>query len=37
MVKTSMGKFRILNQFDEFHDFLVRLKAANPAVDLRGC
>jgi hypothetical protein len=37
MVKTSTGKFRILNQFDEFHDFLVRLKAANPAVELRGC
>ncbi len=37
IVRTSSGKIRILNQFDEFHDFLVRLKAANPAVELRGC
>ncbi len=37
IVKTGSGKIRIFNQFDEFHDFLVRLKAANPAVELRGC
>lgn len=37
IVKTGSGKFRILNQFDEFHDFILRLKTANPAVELRGC
>ncbi len=37
MVRTSTRKFRILNQFDEFHDFLARLKTANPNVELRGC
>jgi hypothetical protein len=37
MVKTSGGKFRLLNQFDEFHDFIQRLKTANSAVELRGC
>ena len=36
-IKTSSGKFRILNQFDEFHDFILRLKTANPAVEIRGC
>jgi hypothetical protein len=37
MIKTSSGKIRILNQFDEFHDFIIQLKAANPGVELRGC
>jgi hypothetical protein len=37
VVGTSGGKFRILNQFDGFHDFILRLKTANPAVELRGC
>ena len=31
------GKLELLNQFDEFHDFLSRLKAENPKVELRGC
>ena len=31
------GKLQILNQFDEFHEFLSRLKAENPNVELRGC
>ncbi len=37
VVKTSRGKIRILNQFDEFHEFLADLKARNPSVTLRGC
>lgn len=37
IVKTGSGKIRILNQFDEFHDFVLRLKTANPGVELRGC
>jgi hypothetical protein len=37
IVRTSSRKIRILNQFDEFHDFLARLKAANPNVKLQGC
>jgi len=37
VVKTTGGKFRLFNQFDEFHDFIMRLKASNPAVELRGC
>jgi hypothetical protein len=37
LVKTGSGKIRILNQFDGFHDFIIRLKTANPAVELRGC
>ncbi|MCL4500461.1 MAG: hypothetical protein M1438_01230 [Deltaproteobacteria bacterium] len=37
MVRTDRGKIRILAQFDGFHDFLTRLKAMHPAVELRGC
>ncbi|MCL4504072.1 MAG: hypothetical protein M1438_19790 [Deltaproteobacteria bacterium] len=37
MVRTGRGKIRILAQFDGFHDFLTRLKAMHPTVELRGC
>ncbi len=37
IVRTDCGKIRIMNQFDGFHDFITRLKTANPAVELRGC
>jgi hypothetical protein len=37
IVKAGSGKIRLLNQFDGFHDFILRLKSANPAVELRGC
>ncbi len=37
IVKTVSGKIRLLNQFDGFHDFILRLKTANPTVELRGC
>jgi len=37
VVRTDRGKIRILAQFDGFHDFLTRLKARHPAVELRGC
>lgn len=37
MVQTDRRKIRILAQFDGFHDFLTRLKALHPGVELRGC
>ncbi|MFI5332003.1 MAG: hypothetical protein ACHQ2F_13370 [Desulfobaccales bacterium] len=37
MVRTESGKIRILAQFDGFYDFLTRLKAMHPGVELRGC
>jgi hypothetical protein len=37
VVRTERSKIRIIAQFDGFHDFLARLKAMNPAVELRGC
>jgi hypothetical protein len=37
MVRTARRKIRILAQFDEFHDFLARLRASHPGVELRGC
>ncbi len=37
VVRTLSSKIRLLAQFDGFHDFLIRLKALNPAVELRGC
>ena len=33
----SSGKVQLFNQFDGFHEFLSRLKAAHPSVELRGC
>ncbi len=30
-------KLRLLAQFDDFHEFLVRVKVASPCVELRGC
>jgi hypothetical protein len=37
MIKTDQDKVRILNQFDDFHEFIAWLKMHNPAVELRGC
>ena len=37
MVRTDRSKIRILAQFDGFYDFLARLKALHPNVELRGC
>lgn len=37
MVRTERRKIRILAQFDDFHDFLARLQARHPGVELRGC
>ena len=37
MVRTDRNKIRILAQFDGFHDFLARLQAMHPNVELRGC
>ncbi len=36
-VRTERRKIRILAQFDGFYDFLTRLKAMHPNVELRGC
>lgn len=36
-LRHSGGKLHLLNQFDDFHDFLARLKQSNPSVELRGC
>lgn len=37
MVRTDHSKIRILAQFDGFYDFLARLKAMHPGVELKGC
>jgi hypothetical protein len=36
-VTSRVGKVKLLNQFDGFHEFIAWLKAHNPSVDLRGC
>ncbi len=37
VVRTDRTKIRLLAQFDGFHDFLNRLQARHPGVELRGC
>jgi hypothetical protein len=37
VVRTDHSKIRMLAQFDDFHDFLTRLQALHPGVELRGC
>jgi hypothetical protein len=37
MVQTDRSKIKILAQFDGFHDFLTRIKAMHPGVELKGC
>jgi len=36
-IQTNTGKIRLINQVDGFHDFVSRLKEANPTVELKGC
>ena len=36
-VRSSRSKVRLLNQFDEFHEFIAKLKSMNPTVTIRGC
>lgn len=36
-IRCAGKKFRFLNQFTGFHEFLTRLKLENPAVEFRGC
>jgi hypothetical protein len=36
-IRFAAGKLQLLNQFDEFHEFLSRLKAENPKIEFRGC
>ncbi len=33
----NMGTVHLLNQMDGFHDFVATIKAANPAVTVKGC
>jgi hypothetical protein len=37
VLRHDRGRILLLGQFDGFHEFLSRLKVANPAVELRGC
>jgi hypothetical protein len=37
VVEHANGEFKMINQFDSFHDFLTELKRLNPSVELRGC
>jgi hypothetical protein len=37
VVKHTGGKISLINQFNEFHDFLISLKRHNPTVELKGC
>ena len=37
LVKTNRGKIKLINQFDGFHEFIAKLKVANPSIELRGC
>ena len=37
ILRAGRAKVRLLTQFDGFHDFLARLKAMNPGIELRGC
>jgi hypothetical protein len=36
-IRYGKKKLNLLSQFDDFHEFLHRLKAENPAVEFRGC
>jgi len=35
--KHRKGSFRLFPQFDGFHEFLTRVKTANPGIEMRGC
>ncbi len=37
IVKHSKGKIRLLNQFDNFHEFISFVKASNSNIEIRGC
>jgi len=37
LVRTDGARIRLLAQFDGFHNFLTRLQALHPRVELRGC
>lgn len=36
-VRTRLGKLKLVNQFDGFHEFITNLKVANPSIEIRGC
>jgi hypothetical protein len=37
IVKHEAGTFRLLNQFNGFHELLTYIEATNPGVEMRGC
>jgi hypothetical protein len=37
LVRTDQRTITLFAQFDGFHEFLTKLKALNPRVELRGC
>ena len=37
VIRTSLGKIRIVNQFDGFNEFIFNLKKGNPSIELHGC
>ncbi len=37
VIRTSLGKIRIVNQFDGFHEFIFNLKNSNPSIEIHGC
>lgn len=36
-IRSRKRRFTIRNQFDGMHEFLTRLEAVNPRVELKGC
>lgn len=36
-LRYSRKKLLLLNQFDDFHEFIYRLQQAKPGVEIRGC
>jgi hypothetical protein len=37
IVQHSHGKVWLLNQFNQFHEFVLEIKRLNPSIELRGC
>ena len=37
VIRTQNKKIKILNQFDNFHEFIFNLKSKKPSIELRGC
>jgi hypothetical protein len=37
IIRHRTGKIKLVNQFDGFHEFVLKLKAKNPSAEIRGC